>query len=65
MYLVWALRIDVVGPIIKFFDLTSENIVGVVTYGYIILMSVLIHLFVERPFEKIRAHFRSKNKQAI
>jgi peptidoglycan/LPS O-acetylase OafA/YrhL len=64
MYLVWALRIDVVGPIINFLNLTSENAVGVVTYGYIILMSVLIHLFVERPFEKIRSRFRFKNKQA-
>jgi hypothetical protein len=58
-------RFAAIKPIIKFFDLTSENVVGVVTYGYIILMSVLIHLFVERPFEKIRAHFRSKNKQAV
>jgi peptidoglycan/LPS O-acetylase OafA/YrhL len=65
MYLVWALRIDVVGPIVKFFNLTSENAIGVLTYGYIILMSILIHLFVEQPFERIRAHFRSKNKQAI
>jgi peptidoglycan/LPS O-acetylase OafA/YrhL len=63
MYLVWALRIDVVGPIVRFFNLTSESAIGVVSYGYIILMSVLIHLYVERPFEKIRARFRSKNKQ--
>ncbi|MBU3623210.1 acyltransferase [Polynucleobacter sp. AP-Latsch-80-C2] len=63
MYLVWALRIDVVGPIVKFFNLTSESAIGVVSYGYIILMSILIHLYVERPFEKIRARFRSKNKQ--
>jgi peptidoglycan/LPS O-acetylase OafA/YrhL len=64
MYLVWALRIDLVGPIVKFLNLTSENAIGVVTYAYIILMSVLIHVFVERPFEKIRSRFRSKNKQA-
>ena len=62
MYLVWALRIDVVGPIVRFFEITSENGIGVVSYGYIILMSVLIHLFVERPFEKIRAGFRSHKK---
>ena len=65
MYLVWALRIDVVGPIVKFFDFTTENIIGLVSYSYIILMAVLIHVFVERPFEKIRARFRSKNRQVI
>ena len=65
MYLVWALRIDVVGPVVKFFNLTSESAIGVVSYGYIILMSVLIHLFVEKPFEKIRARFRSRNRQPI
>jgi peptidoglycan/LPS O-acetylase OafA/YrhL len=65
MYLVWALRIDVAGPIVRFFNLTSESAIGVVSYGCIIFMSILIHLYVERPFEKIRARFRSKNKQAI
>jgi peptidoglycan/LPS O-acetylase OafA/YrhL len=65
MYLVWALRIDVVGPVVKFLNLTSESAIGVVSYGYIILMSVLIHLFVEKPFEKIRARFRSRNRQPI
>lgn len=64
MYLVWALRIDVVGPIIRLFNLTSESAIGVVTYGYIILMSILIHLCVERPFEKLRARFRGKSRQA-
>jgi peptidoglycan/LPS O-acetylase OafA/YrhL len=63
MYLVWALRIDVVGPFARFFNLTSESAIGVVSYGWIIIMSILIHLYVERPFEKIRARFRSKNKQ--
>ncbi len=63
MYLVWALRIDVVGPFVRFFNLTNESAIGVVSYGWIIAMSILIHLYVERPFEKIRARFRSKNKQ--
>jgi peptidoglycan/LPS O-acetylase OafA/YrhL len=63
MYLVWALRIDVVGPVVRFFNLTSESAIGIVSYGYIVLLSILIHLLVERPFEKIRARFRSKNKQ--
>jgi hypothetical protein len=36
-----------------------------VSYGWIIIMSILIHLYVERPFEKIRARFRSKNKQVV
>lgn len=65
MYLVWALRIDVVGPVVRFFNLTSESSIGIVSYGYIVLLSILIHLLVERPFEKIRARFRSKNQQAV
>jgi peptidoglycan/LPS O-acetylase OafA/YrhL len=64
MYLVWALRIDVTGPIFNFFDVTSENIKGFISYALIILMAIAIHLVVERPFEKLRARFRAKGNLA-
>jgi peptidoglycan/LPS O-acetylase OafA/YrhL len=65
MYLVWALRIDMTGPFVRYFDITSENVIGFISYSFIIGMSILIHLFVERPFEKIRARFRTQKKQTI
>jgi peptidoglycan/LPS O-acetylase OafA/YrhL len=63
MYLVWALRIDVTGPFVRYFNITSENVIGLISYSFIIGMSILIHLFVERPFEKVRARFRTQKKQ--
>jgi peptidoglycan/LPS O-acetylase OafA/YrhL len=49
-------------PFATFFDASSEKAVGVISYSYIILMAVLIHPVIERPFEKIRARFRSKGQ---
>jgi peptidoglycan/LPS O-acetylase OafA/YrhL len=65
VYLIWGLRVDVTKYICDFFHITSENVKGIIFYTFILLASIAIHLFIEKPVEKIRTRFRKKNLAPI
>ena len=60
IYLIWGLRIDFTKMICDTFQITNENVKGLIFYSSILLLAITIHIFVERPVEKIRAHFRTR-----
>ena len=60
IYLIWGLRIDVTKIITDYFHITNENIKGLIFYGFILIAAIVIHLLIEKPIEKIRVHFRTR-----
>ena len=60
IYLIWGLRIDITKIICDAFQITNENVKGLIFYGSILLLAIAIHVLVEKPVEKIRAHFRAR-----
>ena len=60
IYLIWGLRIDITKIICDAFQITNENVKGLIFYGSILVLAIAIHVLVEKPVEKIRAHFRAR-----
>ena len=60
IYLIWGLRIDITKIICDAFQISNENVKGVIFYGSILVLAIAIHVLVEKPVEKIRAHFRAR-----
>jgi peptidoglycan/LPS O-acetylase OafA/YrhL len=60
IYLLWTIRISPVDAIIQHLQISSENTKGLIFYSFLLISAILIHLMIEKPFEKIRNKFRNK-----